>query len=73
MSRTVRDTSILTPDPEKRETPVLIDFGDGVERECSIVGFGPDGGWTIRSPEGALGYYSGPYKLMAEMPNSRNP
>lgn len=42
--------------------PVLIDFGDGVERECRIVRRGPDGSWLIRSPEGAEGYYSGPFR-----------
>ena len=41
---------------------VLIDFGDGVERECVLVRPGPEGSWLIRSPEGAEGYYSGPFR-----------
>lgn len=45
---------------------VMIDFGDGVERECVLVRPGPEGSWLIRSPEGAEGYYSGPFKRLDE-------
>lgn len=51
----------MTTSPEKG-TPVFIDFGDGVERECHIVRPGPAGSWLIRSPEGAEGYYSGLFR-----------